>query len=214
MEHDHSNQSSHQEHPAHSEHNTDHSGHKDAAITGRERLWLSTSTTVHCLLGCGLGEVAGMVIGTGLGLSNVKTIVLAILLGFFFGFLLGIVPLLLPKGPEAGIYSRVAFHSGNGDRGGAGAGLYPGRNGGRAFKRDLLDRDGAFSHCRVYRCMANKLHTHRQGHPTPALNPVINQRLVSKLKNPIFSGASPTSLILKRLFCRFTFTYTTDRNTM
>ncbi len=97
MEHDHKEHEplhTHDEHPTHSEHDTDHSGHKDAAITGKERLWLSTSTTVHCLIGCGLGEVAGMVIGTGLGLGNVKTIVLAVLLGFFFGFLLGIVPLL------------------------------------------------------------------------------------------------------------------------
>ncbi len=87
MEHD------HKEHDSHNSQD-DHSGHKDAAITGPERLRLTTSTTVHCLLGCGLGEIAGMVIGTGLGLSNFKTIVIAVLLGFFFGFLLGIVPLL------------------------------------------------------------------------------------------------------------------------
>ncbi|MCK4910410.1 MAG: DUF4396 domain-containing protein [Thermodesulfovibrionales bacterium] len=94
MEHEHNNHDSHHEHPTHSGNDTDHSAHKDAAITDRERLWLSTSATIHCLIGCGLGEVAGMVIGTGLGLSNLKTIVIAILLGFFFGFLLGILPLL------------------------------------------------------------------------------------------------------------------------
>ncbi|KKL89930.1 hypothetical protein LCGC14_1909790 [marine sediment metagenome] len=95
MEHDHKKHDPNNLHEDHSGHNSGHhSEHKDAAITGRERLWLSTSTTFHCLIGCGLGEVAGMIIGTGLGMSNVKTIVLAVLLGFFFGFLLGIVPLL------------------------------------------------------------------------------------------------------------------------
>ena len=58
------------------------------------QLRLTTSATVHCLLGCGLGEVAGVIIGQALALSNVATLVLAVLLGFVFGFALGLVPLL------------------------------------------------------------------------------------------------------------------------
>ena len=58
------------------------------------RVRLSTSATVHCLLGCGLGEVAGIVIGVALGLSTVATIVLAVSLGFVFGFALGLIPLI------------------------------------------------------------------------------------------------------------------------
>jgi hypothetical protein len=83
----------HEGHKSH-DHHESHEVHRNRKIEGPERLRLSTSATLHCLMGCGLGEVAGMVIGTGLGLSIVKTIVLAVSLGFFFGFLLGIVPLL------------------------------------------------------------------------------------------------------------------------
>lgn len=44
--------------------------------------------TLHCLLGCSIGEVLGMIIGTGLGWSNTATIILAIALAFCFGYLL------------------------------------------------------------------------------------------------------------------------------
>lgn len=46
--------------------------------------------TLHCLLGCSIGEVAGMAIGTALNWSNLATIVLAVILAFFFGYLLTI----------------------------------------------------------------------------------------------------------------------------
>jgi len=55
---------------------------------------LALSATVHCLVGCGLGEVAGMIIGVALALSNTATIVLALVLGFVFGFALGLIPLI------------------------------------------------------------------------------------------------------------------------
>lgn len=42
--------------------------------------------TAHCLLGCGLGEIAGSAIGAGLGWPNVWQTVLAILLAFGFGY--------------------------------------------------------------------------------------------------------------------------------
>lgn len=55
---------------------------------------LAFSATVHCLLGCGLGEVLGMVIGTWLHMNNTDTMILAILLGFVLGFAFGMIPLL------------------------------------------------------------------------------------------------------------------------
>lgn len=86
---------------------TDHSDHGPHGAHEKKepsRFGLSVSATLHCLLGCGLGEVAGMVIGTALSWPNLRTIVLAIILGFFFGFLLGIVPLL-----RAGFDIKRAF---------------------------------------------------------------------------------------------------------
>lgn len=62
------------------------------------------SATVHCLTGCGIGEVLGMVIGTALGWGNWSTVALAVALAFFFGYLLTIVPLL-----RAGIDFRGAL---------------------------------------------------------------------------------------------------------
>ncbi len=55
---------------------------------------LALSATVHCLTGCGIGEVLGMVIGTWLGWSNLATVVLAIALAFVFGYALTLRPLV------------------------------------------------------------------------------------------------------------------------
>ncbi len=52
------------------------------------------SATLHCLLGCGLGEVAGMIVSTALHMGNVSSIVLAVILGAIGGFALGVVPWL------------------------------------------------------------------------------------------------------------------------
>ncbi len=55
---------------------------------------LALSATLHCLTGCGFGEVLGLVIGTALGWGTVATIALAVGLAFFFGYLLAMLPLL------------------------------------------------------------------------------------------------------------------------
>lgn len=65
---------------------------------------LAFSATVHCLVGCGLGEVLGMVIGTWLHMNNTDTMILAILLGFVLGFAFGMIPLL-----RAGFSLKQAF---------------------------------------------------------------------------------------------------------
>jgi hypothetical protein len=54
---------------------------------------LALSATLHCLLGCGTGEVIGMVLATALGLSNAASIALTVVLGFIFGMALGVIPL-------------------------------------------------------------------------------------------------------------------------
>src|ERR1051326_1046949 len=46
--------------------------------------------TLHCLLGCSIGEVLGMAVSTALKWSNFGNIVLSIILAFFFGYLLTI----------------------------------------------------------------------------------------------------------------------------
>lgn len=55
---------------------------------------LAVSATFHCLIGCGIGEVAGMIIGTYYNLSMMETMILALVLGFAAGMALGIMPLL------------------------------------------------------------------------------------------------------------------------
>jgi uncharacterized protein DUF4396 len=73
-----------------------------AAVPGLNRLALSA--TLHCLTGCGIGEVLGMVIGTALGWGNLPTVALAVALAFAFGYALTLVPLL-----RAGLGLRAAL---------------------------------------------------------------------------------------------------------
>lgn len=55
---------------------------------------LALQATLHCLLGCGTGEVVGLAGGTALGLSNAITVVLGIVLAYAFGYALTLVPLV------------------------------------------------------------------------------------------------------------------------
>ncbi len=55
---------------------------------------LAFSATVHCLTGCGIGEVLGLVIATQLGWDDVPSIALAVVLAFVFGYALTLRPLL------------------------------------------------------------------------------------------------------------------------
>jgi hypothetical protein len=91
----------HLHHHHHHPHGAAHHGHADtipptagtpAAPADLNRLALSA--TLHCLTGCGIGEVLGMVIGTALGWGNLPTIALAVALAFAFGYALTLVPLL------------------------------------------------------------------------------------------------------------------------
>ena len=55
---------------------------------------LAFEATVHCLTGCGIGEVLGLGGATLLGLGNAASIVLGIVLAYIFGYGLTFVPLL------------------------------------------------------------------------------------------------------------------------
>lgn len=44
--------------------------------------------TVHCLIGCGIGEVVGMIISSSLGWDKIGRVSLSVLLAFLFGYLL------------------------------------------------------------------------------------------------------------------------------
>ncbi len=78
--------------------------HTHTAEENSNTFKLAFSATLHCLIGCGLGEVAGMVIGTMLAMNNHSTMILAIVLGFVGGFGLGVVPL-----KKAGYTWKAAF---------------------------------------------------------------------------------------------------------
>jgi hypothetical protein len=54
---------------------------------------LAFGATVHCLTGCGIGEVLGMVLGTAFGWSNLETVIGAVILAFVFGYSLTLIPL-------------------------------------------------------------------------------------------------------------------------
>lgn len=76
-----------------------HSHHAQGAIAplnGHEESLNHTAVvaTLHCLLGCAIGEVAGLIIGTALGWGNMQTIVLAVTLAFLSGFALTTIPFL------------------------------------------------------------------------------------------------------------------------
>lgn len=83
-----------------------HAGHAHATATAApagiapvslDRLALQA--TLHCLTGCGIGEVLGMVIGTALGWDMWSTVALAVGLAFLFGYGFTVVPLLRAKLP-------------------------------------------------------------------------------------------------------------------
>lgn len=65
---------------------------------------LALSATLHCLLGCGIGEVAGMIISTIFLFSNFTSIVISVILGFIGGLALGILPLI-----KRGFKTKQAF---------------------------------------------------------------------------------------------------------
>ncbi|MFF3741203.1 DUF4396 domain-containing protein [Streptomyces sp. NPDC002566] len=64
-------------------HGGDHGGH----AKGNGASWSTAAkATLHCLVGCAVGEILGMAVGTALLWGNVPTMILAIVLAFVFGY--------------------------------------------------------------------------------------------------------------------------------
>lgn len=93
-EHHHKTHQHHHHQNGHPHHEHKHHDAHSAPATSISDFKLALSATLHCLMGCGIGEVAGMIIATAIGLSNFHSILLAVVLGFIAGFALGILPLL------------------------------------------------------------------------------------------------------------------------
>ena len=66
----------------------------DTAVDTAALDQLARRATIHCLTGCGIGEVLGMVIGSAMSLSNSVTIAISVVLAFLFGYTLTMMPLL------------------------------------------------------------------------------------------------------------------------
>lgn len=64
-----------------------HANEKTTAVTAAQ-------STLHCLTGCVIGEVAGLMIAVTIGLGVWATIALATTLAYISGFTLGLVPLM------------------------------------------------------------------------------------------------------------------------
>lgn len=77
-------------HEAHEHHDEAHAAHAGHTMDHKK---MAASATLHCLVGCALGEVVGLIIGTALGWSAWATIALAVGLAFVFGYALSTLPL-------------------------------------------------------------------------------------------------------------------------
>ena len=82
----------HRDDPSHTGGHPSHGG--GAAAAGPSLNRLAASATIHCLIGCGTGEVLGIVIGSAMGWSTAATIALAVVLAFLFGYAMTMIPLL------------------------------------------------------------------------------------------------------------------------
>ncbi|HYO48471.1 MAG TPA: DUF4396 domain-containing protein [Chloroflexia bacterium] len=69
---------------------------------------MAFSATLHCLTGCGIGEVLGLVIASALGWHDLPSIALAVVLAFIFGYGLTLRP-LLASGMTFAQAARLAF---------------------------------------------------------------------------------------------------------
>ena len=55
---------------------------------------LALLATIHCLMGCGFGDILGVIIGTLFGLPYITRIIAGMIFGFIFGFIFSAIPLL------------------------------------------------------------------------------------------------------------------------
>lgn len=81
-------------HPIQHDHHHLHAAHASNQINTESVNRTAAVATLHCLLGCAIGEVAGLIIGSALGWSNLETILLAVTLAFLSGFALTTIPFI------------------------------------------------------------------------------------------------------------------------
>ena len=67
---------------------------------------MAAQATLHCLLGCAIGELVGLEIGRTLGMSNHFILLLASVLSFVSGYTMSTIPLV-----RAGIALKTAFRT-------------------------------------------------------------------------------------------------------
>lgn len=91
----------------HAHSHRDHA-HSNRPADGESLNHTALVATLHCLLGCAIGEVAGLLIGTALGWCNAATIALAVVLAFGSGFALTALP-FLRRGYAIGAALRIAL---------------------------------------------------------------------------------------------------------
>ena len=70
-----------------------HAGHAHAGAP-TSTVKLTNQSTLHCLTGCAIGELAGLMIGVSLEFSPWITMALATFLALISGYTLGLVPLV------------------------------------------------------------------------------------------------------------------------
>jgi hypothetical protein len=85
-----------------------HHDHREPRAQGESLNHIALVATIHCLLGCAIGEVAGLVVGSNLGWGNGATIALAVTLAFISGFALTAIP-FLRRGFTVASALRIAF---------------------------------------------------------------------------------------------------------
>jgi hypothetical protein len=84
------------------------SGHPPAAHAAGSLNSLAFSATLHCLIGCALGEIVGMMIALALGWGDIAQIATAVGLAYVFGFTLTAMP-LVRAGLAAGLVVSTAL---------------------------------------------------------------------------------------------------------
>jgi hypothetical protein len=69
---------------------------------------IALTATVHCLIGCSIGEVLGLAIASTWGWDNAASIALAVVLAFIFGYAFTLSP-LLRSGMSLSSAASIAF---------------------------------------------------------------------------------------------------------
>ena len=60
---------------------------------------LAVQATLHCLTGCGVGDILGVIIGTLFNFPYGTRIIAGVIFGFIFGFLFSVIPFLKARIP-------------------------------------------------------------------------------------------------------------------